>query len=366
MKIIADENIPFVDALFAPLGEVVLKPGRAISASDVSDADILLVRSVTRVDAALLDRSSVKFVGTCTIGVDHLHSDYLRDRGICYASAPGCNANAVVQYVIAVLAHQDLLRSQKKVVVVGGGNVGSRVYHMLDALGFDCFCVDPFLDADTVAMRLAPLEAIYEADIICMHTPYTTSGAHPTHHLLAKAQLAKLKPQCLLINAGRGGAIDNHALLDLAKGRKDIQLVLDVWEHEPNINTELLHHVSLGSPHIAGYSYEGRVTGSLMIFDALCAFLKRDEQALRAQVCLQAFGEPVQISAATARDAVLTVYRVADDDARLRKAVAGLPTSFDELRKYYPKRREFSHYKCTIAAFDEARILRSLGFSIDE
>ena len=270
MKIVADENIPYVDALFGELGEIVTRPGRDICAADVADADVLLVRSVTSVNQRLLGDSNVKFVGTCTIGTDHLDKNWLDSAGIEYRSAPGCNAYGVVQYVFSVLANLDLLRGQPKVGVIGCGNVGGRLYRTLKALGLDVVVYDPFLSKSNIP-DLQEWEALYDCDIVCTHTPLTTSGPHPTEKMITTNFFSNLKTGCLLLNAGRGGVIDNNALSDYLDGDNlnNVRVVLDVWESEPDVHRKLLHQVIFASPHIAGYSFEGKTNGSLMIFTAL-------------------------------------------------------------------------------------------------
>ncbi len=363
MKIVADENIPYVRELFGPLGETVLRPGREINATDLSGANILLVRSVTPVNESLLQRSRVEFVGTCTIGCDHLDADFLHANNIDFASAPGCNANAVVQYVISVITHLGELTSGKSVVVVGGGNVGSRVYKMLSSLGFSCRCVDPFLDKRS-GLDLVEFSAVYDADIVCLHAPYTEKGEHPTKHMFTFEQLSKLKHDVLLINAGRGGVIDNHALLEYKSSNPAMRVVLDVWENEPDINADLLACVSLGTPHIAGYSFEGRVTGSLMIFDALCRYLdvsNEDMLAIRDSVTEKAFGAPISLDAKSIDEAILKVYDVSRDFDSLKSIASDVGGGFDALRKNYPKRREYSHYLSPTSTPD-AESYRALGF----
>lgn len=367
MKIVADENIPFVKELFSPLGDVVLKSGREITKGDVFDAKILLVRSVTKVNEALLAGSEVEFVGTCTIGCDHLDSCYLDANKIAYSSAPGCNANSVVQYVISVLASFDELQTGKSVVVVGGGNVGSRVHNTLSALGFDCRCVDPFLSSDS-GLNLSNFSAVFDADIVCLHAPYTEDGPYPTRHMFSQDELAKLKPGVLFINAGRGGVVDNNALLAFKKINPDLRLVLDVWENEPNIDKELLALTNIGTPHIAGYSFEGRVTGSLMIFDALSQYLDVPHEQvvdIRGRITDKAFENPIDVSAPSLKEVLLAIYNVNKDYVALKAASDSVDSSFDKLRKNYPIRREFSHYKCPSAAAD-IETYRTLGFVFDD
>lgn len=346
-RIVADENIPFIRELFGIFGEVVLCKGREISARDVRDADVLLVRSVTRVNAALLEHSRVKFVGTCTIGIDHLDVTWLEQQHIAWSAAPGCNAMAVVQYVLACLALNELLEKSNSIAIVGCGNVGGRLYQTLKALGNKCVAVDPFKTREELP-DLAVFEAIYDCDVVCLHTPLTLSGPYPTWHLFDEKVLARLRANCLLINAGRGAVIDNQALLRVLHGGKPLRVVLDVWEPEPDINRDLLASVVLGTPHIAGYSYEGKVNGSTMIFDALCEYAAVGDQAefqsCRREVLEKAFGEAEILTADSLSAALLASYDPRRDDKQLRARAPELPEVFDHLRKHYPKRREPSHF----------------------
>jgi len=323
LKIIVDENIAFAQTYFAAMGEVILLLGRTITADDVRDADILLVRSVTPVNAALLAGSRVRFVGSCTIGMDHVDTDWLDANGIHYACAPGCNARAVVEYVMsALLALQIPLDGSKTVGVVGCGNVGGNVLRTLQGMGVPCCGYDPFLvNSD---LPLTSFNSVLACDVICLHTPLTRTGDFPTFHLLNAQAIAQLKPGTVLLNAGRGAAIDNAALLARLQEKNDIQVVLDVWENEPAINADLLAQVAIGTPHIAGYSAEGKWRGTLMVYQALCAFLGIDEQAM-----------PVILEG----DVVPYCVQKDDQDLRAQFAIDGA-IAFDRLRKNYVPRRE--------------------------
>lgn len=380
MRIVADENIPFAVELFSNFGDVVLRPGRALTREDVMHADILLVRSVTPVNKALLDETAVKFVGTCTIGVDHLDIEYLEAHTIGYASAAGCNANGVVQYVLAALSWLGKLDTSLQFGVVGCGNVGGRLCHAFKQLGCNYVAVDPHLKSDQLENK-APFDAIYKCDVICFHTPLIHTGKNPTHHLLGEPELKKLKPNALIINAGRGEVIDNQALKKrlqgglsgqvddtdhLAASVSSLSVVLDVWEGEPRIDTELLKLVTIGTPHIAGYSFEGRVNGSLMIFEALAAFLGQDKtwvasilQPLRD--CI--FGDHEKIQASNEKEAILKTHDIHADHQRLLDVAQALPQAFDGLRKNYPKRREFSHYDVNVLDDKTVHLLKRLGFN---
>lgn len=378
MNIVADENIPYARELFSTLGEVTLVAGRDLTRADLIDADILLVRSVTRVNQALLRDTPVKFVGTCTIGTDHLDTAYLNQRNIAFSSAPGCNANAVVQYVLAALSHLKKLDKSLRYAVVGCGNVGGRLYRAFQELGFDCIGVDPHLTSIDVP-NLRSFEAIYECDVICVHTPLLHQGKNPTYHLFNAAVLNNLKPGCVLLNAGRGEVIDNIALNQKLKSGDNLHVVLDVWENEPNIHTELLGRVKIGTPHIAGYSYEGRVNGSTMIFQALCQVLNKSkdwQENILDALLAKVLGEQVALIYSDLESTILKTHAIFDDFQRLIAAAPGLPKTFDALRKHYPKRREFNHYVLSLDELtrlsdesiegirSELDRLKNIGFSV--
>ncbi len=347
MNIVADENIPFAEKLFSNLGKVILAPGRTLSNADLNEADILLTRSVTQVNSSLLSGTRVQFVGTCTIGTDHIDKNYLSQSKINFASAPGCNAFGVVQYDICALAYLGKLDKKLKYAVVGCGNVGGRVYRALKEMGFDCIGVDPNLDCSIIP-DLAPFEDIFECDVICMHTPLIRGSHYPTESLIGAKELAQLKAGAILLNAGRGECIDNVALLEHMKSDTNLRLVLDVWAHEPNINAELFEFVEIGTPHIAGYSYEGRVNGSIMIFESLALHLGKSRDWIVEKIDelkREVYGTPVDLDAASINDLVLSTYDIKKDHDNLSAALNELPASFDALRKFYFKRREFSHYK---------------------
>mgnify|MGYP001818611121 CR=1 FL=1 len=377
MKIIADENIPCVEQAFASLGEVSLLPGRSMHAAQVREADILLVRSVTRVDESLLRGSSVRFVGSATIGFDHVDRDFLQQRGIGFATAPGSNATSAAEYVVSALmvlsAQQGFELAGKTVGIVGCGNVGSRVRQRLSALGMKCLVNDPPLQAGSGHDDFVSLDEVLQADMVTLHVPLTTSGPHPTFHLLNAAVLERLKPGVILINTSRGGVIDNRALDALLARRDDLSVVLDVWENEPSISASLLHKVALGTAHIAGYSYDGKLRGTEMIYRAACGFF-----SVPAQWCAADVLEPVAAIDLRARDAtdvlavasaaVLACYDVRQDDARLRETLS-LPETeralaFDRLRRDYPQRREFSESTVLLRepAGALAQLLSGLGF----
>ena len=364
MKIIADENMSAATEIFAPYGDVEVLPGRDINAAHVATADVLLVRSVTRVNAQLLAHSRVQFVGSATIGTDHIDRHFLQQKGIHFAHAPGCNAEAVVQYMFSVFCTLEPQWRDKTIGIVGCGNVGGRLLRRLSSLGVACRVYDPFLSKAECA-SLTTLETVLEADIICLHTPLTREGPWPTHHMIDQRVLAQnIRPGALLINAGRGGVIDNSALLAHLHSGADLKVALDVWENEPDINRDLLQQIHLATPHIAGYSVEGRLRGTQMVRDAMCRCLDltlKDlpHNARAAQGFTEAFAGSLRLEAGQGlEEAILHSYQVGTDDRQMRSALKGVENSagenqlaqgtgrlFDALRKHYTQRREFSHYR---------------------
>lgn len=361
MKIVADENIARVEDFFSPWGNVVTLPGRAISTADIVDADVLLVRSVTRVNKALLGASKVKFVGTATIGVDHIDQDYLRRQNIALAAAPGCNAGAVVQYVFSVLANIAPAWREAEIGIIGCGNVGGRLDRQLHDLGVKTRCYDPLLPKQANP-RLTDLESVLAADIICLHTPLSRTGSHPTWHLLDQTKLGKLQRGAVLINAGRGEVVDNRALSE-AIDVLQLRVALDVWEGEPDISLPLLRKVALATPHIAGYSLDGKLAGTRMIHRAFCSWAGlTDNREIEDETTVEV------IEGDTLNKAILQAYDVATDDAEMRRKLAAaedkVSAAFDQLRKHYPQRREFSHFQVLGAGSEKLRQdLVQLGFT---
>ena len=365
LKIVADENMPNLHAQFARWGEITALPGRNICAADLTGCDILLVRSVTRVDAALLANSSVQFVGSATIGTDHIDLEYLAAANIAFAHAPGCNAASVEQYDLAAMAYLRPNWRQQRVGVLGGGNVGGRIATTLMALGVDVVVCDPFLDSVRVPWPLVRLEALLQCDIILLHAPLTESGAHPTHHLIGASELALLKPNALLLNAGRGAVIDNRALLDYLDTARGCDVVLDVWEQEPLVEAALLDKVALGTPHIPGYGLQGRSSGAAMVAAALAQHL--GESAVNS--CQRCRVETLA-GVSDLNAAIAATYSVAADDQRLRAALLGQGdlderrALFDQLRRHYPARNEFSCYQLSATDSSLRQAAQQLGFQL--
>ena len=353
MLIVADENIPLIEEFFASFGEIRRLPGRQITRADVHDADVLLVRSVTRVDRELLEGSAVKFVGTCTIGTDHLALDDFEHAGIQWASAPGCNARGVVDYVLgSLLTLADIEGAdlaQRTYGVIGAGEVGGRLVRVLRDLGWKVQVCDPLRQAAEGGDYVSVEQIIEQCDVISLHTPLSKSGDFATWHLLDETRLNRLKPGTWLINASRGPVVDNAALRNVLNAREDLQAVLDVWEGEPQVDVELADLCVLATPHIAGYSLDGKQRGTAQIYQALCAFLGQTPQVQLADLLPAPWLAKVELSANSDQAWALAmvcrgVYDPRRDDADFRRTLTGpvdqQKQAFDALRKHYPVRRE--------------------------
>jgi erythronate-4-phosphate dehydrogenase len=370
MKIVADANIPYAQEAFENLGEVELLSGRLIGPAHVRDADLLLVRSVTPVNGELLAGSRIRFVGSATIGVDHVDLAFLQKRNIAFAYAPGSNANSVAEYVIAALLEVSRKSLRGRTLgIIGLGRIGSLVQIKAEALGMLVLANDPPL---TRAGRvgLVPLEKLLEAsDIVTCHVPLTADGPDATYHLLDQAKLSRLQPHAVVINTARGPVVDNTGLLGALQKARIRGAVLDVWEGEPSPNPDLIRAVILGTPHIAGYSYNGKVNGTVMLYDAACTFLGHTPRwsppPIGSSYVTVDSHHPLQ---ETLSELVRGVYDIRRDDAEMR-AMTTLPepkrpAAFDKLRETYPRRLEFSNTTMRIAdsPAELRAVLVGLGF----
>lgn len=375
MRILADENIPMLE-VFEQHGQLRRVAGRSLDRAVLDDAEVLLVRSVTQVDRALLAGSQVKFVGTCTIGTDHLDLDYFAEQGIGWASAPGCNARGVVDYVLSsllTLAERDGVDlAQRCYGVVGAGQVGDRLVKVLRGMGWQVLVCDPprqqreggdYVDLATLVKR---------CDVISLHTPLTTLSEHPTHHLIATEQLQALSSGSWLINASRGAVVDNQALKQFLAQRPDVRAVLDVWEGEPQVDIELAQRCDIATAHIAGYSLDGKIRGTAQIYQAFCqhftipakSVIEFPEQTLLS----------MQLAAHTPlaeamRVVCRAVYDPRSDDAAFRLSLVGdadqRRLAFDQVRKNYPVRREIPDLQVQLSQpqTELQRMLTALGIA---
>jgi len=376
VRILADENIPMLE-VFEQHGQLRRVAGRSLDRAVLADAEVLLVRSVTQVDQTLLAGSQVKFVGTCTIGTDHLDLDYLAAQGIGWASAPGCNARGVVDYVLGALltlAERDGVNlAQRCYGVVGAGQVGNRLVQVLRGLGWQVLVCDPprqqreggdYVDLTTLLER---------CDVVSLHTPLTALGDWPTQHLIGAEQLQRLTVGSWLINASRGAVLDNQALKQFLVQRADVRAVLDVWEGEPLVDVELAQRCDIATAHIGGYSLDGKIRGTEQIYQAFCQHFAVPAKAaieFPAQTLLS-----MQLAAHTpVMDALRVlcraVYDPRSDDAAFRLSLQGdadaRRAGFDQVRKNYPVRREIPDLQLHVSQpHDDLRqMIMALGIVI--
>ncbi|MGA6097054.1 4-phosphoerythronate dehydrogenase PdxB [Stutzerimonas marianensis] len=379
MRILADENIPLVDAFFGELGEIRRMAGRSINRAAVAQADILLVRSVTRVDRELLEGSPVHFVGTCTIGTDHLDLDYLDQAGIVWSSAPGCNARGVVDYVLgsllALAEGEGVSLADRRYGVVGAGEVGGRLVEVLRGLGWDVRVCDPPRQAREVGEFVELQDIIAECDVISLHTPLTLHGEHSTFHLFDEARLQRLRPGAWLINASRGAVVDNAALRRELARRADIQAVLDVWEGEPQVDVALAELCWIATPHVAGYSLDGKLRGTAQVYQAFCAAQGSKPTVELASLMPDAPLQGLWFDKSAGTEQLLAtlcraVYDPRSDDAAFRRSLAGdeaeRRAGFDQLRKQYPPRREIDGLQVALNGDNPAleRVINALGATL--
>ncbi|MFT4995200.1 MAG: erythronate-4-phosphate dehydrogenase [Paraglaciecola sp.] len=371
MKIYYEDSLPYAHEFFAGFGECKVFSHRTVNARQIADADILLVRSTTKVNEALLHlNQQVQYVATATAGTNHMDFEYLNSRGIAHGSAGGCNAVAVAEYVLSalfVMAEKLQWQLSEKVVgIVGAGHVGSALQGKLEALGIPYKLCDPPLAATNDARRFVDLDEIMDCDVLTLHVPYIKDGEYKTQHMFDAKRLAQLTQKQVLINACRGEVVDNQAALALFQQGKKLNLVLDVWENEPGINQALVPYVKLATAHIAGHTIEGKARGTEMLYQQLCKrlglpvvkqlsdYLPSPEPALLTLPLVSSKENII-------RELVLRVYDIAQDDLQF-KASLGEAEQFRYIRKHYPIRREFAALKVNAGNYVESKAIYALGF----
>jgi erythronate-4-phosphate dehydrogenase len=375
MKILFDENMPYAKVLFGDIGgsitELIPFSGRDLSPEQVVDADVLLVRSITQVDEALLNKNkNISFVGTATIGTDHIDETYLTKRGVTFHSAPGCNAVSVAEYVVSalvILAERYLFKLTKLTVgIVGGGNTGTRLSEKLTALGIQYKICDPLLASNQSDNRdFVSLAEVLTCDIISLHVPKIIDGDYPTYHLIDETRLNNLNDKQILISTCRGEVIDNNALLSLKRSGHGLKLVLDVWEGEPDVLIPLIDYTEIATAHIAGYSLEGKARGTEMLYQALCKHINNEPvcqlKTLLPMASVSSVKLNQEFNEIVLNQLVKMVYDVRRDDAIFRQKLSS--ESFDVLRKNYPTRREFSAVRVIFSYNTFSDVPHRLGFS---
>ncbi len=337
MKVIVDNKIPYIREALAQIADnVVYLPGNAFTADAVRDADALIVRTRTRCGRELLSGSRVRFIATATIGFDHIDTAFCREAGIAWTNCPGCNARSVEQYLQAVFL---LLKRQKGVVwentclgIVGVGCVGSRIHRLAKSLGMRVLLNDPPRSTRGESGFVELPVLAHACDILTFHTPLNRSGAYRTYHLADAAFFASLQRHPYLINTSRGEVIDTAALLDALNDGKIKDAIIDTWENEPNISPELLRKVFLGTPHIAGYSADGKAHATHMALESLCRFFHIDATFRIVPPEL-----PPRVYSTNPEEAFLQAYNPLRDSERLKQH----PENFESLRENYPLRREY-------------------------
>jgi len=371
MKVVADDKIPFLKGVLEAEGiEVVYEAGAKITRATLRGADALLTRTRTRCDAALLDDTEVRFIATATIGFDHLDTRFLAAREIAWTNAPGCNSSSVAQYLVSTLLHLAVNRRfalrDKTLGVVGVGNVGKKVAAAARALGMNVLLNDPpRARAEGMAGFVTLAELAAQSDILTFHVPLAREGADQTWHLVDEEFLKKLAPGRILINSSRGEVVDHIALKRALQAGRLAGAVLDVWENEPGIDRELMMLLDQSTPHVAGYSTDGKANGTAMSVNALAEFFHLSDRLKTwrpadvprpetTELRCPETGAPEENLLAVVRQS----YDVAADTARLRRS----PGDFEKLRGSYPLRREFPVFAVRGGAPRERAVLRELGF----
>lgn len=373
MKIVVDRDIPFLAGVLESRAAVVYREGRSISRTDLLDADALIVRTRTTCDRSLLEGTAIRFIASATIGYDHIDTEYCRQANIAWTAAPGCNSSSVQQYVAAALfSLSDMLGfplAGKTIGVIGVGHVGTKVAALCRSLGMQVLLNDPPRARREGTGGFVPLETIVEqAEILTLHVPLNRTGEDRTLRLLDERLLARLKPQQVLLNTSRGEVVDSPALKTLLQKKGLAGCVLDVWEHEPAIDADLLGLVDVATPHIAGYSADGKANGTAMSVRALSRFFGLGLDAwFPRDIPLPAETEfELECGHRPAEEilgaAVQLTYNILADDLRLRRS----PATFEAQRAGYPLRREFPAYTLRLrnAGAAVASAARAIGFTI--
>ncbi len=378
MLIIADAKIPDAEDAFSRFGDVHVVRTQDMTRETIRYADAILIRSETKVGAELLEGTRVRFVGTATIGTDHVDLDYLKQHAIAFASCPGSNAMSVAEYVLAALLELAALLGRpvkgRALGIVGHGNTGSRTAKKAEALGMRVLLNDPPLARQTGDPLYLPLDALMEADFVSLHVPLTKTGEDATFHLFDEKRLAAMKAGSILINTSRGAVVETDALKKVLRSQHLSACVLDVWENEPTIDAELLELSTIGTPHIAGYSHDGKLNATRMLQEALSAFcgVTLDPPAQEANISKQPIVLPagVEDREELLRHAVRACYDIRKDDETLRKSLT-LPADeraeyFRHVRASYPVRREFHNYVVDGTVLDgvTAEMFRAVGFCV--
>jgi len=372
MKIVADNNIPFLKGVLEPFAEVTYLPGKEITAKVIKEADALIIRTRTNCNAKLLEGSAVKFIATATIGFDHIDTGYCASRGINWTNAPGCNSGSVMQYLAAALAHLSekyaFEYKDKTIGIVGVGNVGSKVARLASALGMNILLNDPPRMRREGKEDFVSLREIQEkADIISFHVPLNKEGTDKTYHLFDENFLERIKADTIIMNTSRGEVVKTEVLKKGLKKEKIKAAVVDVWEKEPDIDLELLELVDIGTPHIAGYSTDGKAMGTALSVQAISRFFGFGLDKWYPEDIPSVPDKELKMNCRglsrqeIVNKAILTTYDLLKDDTTLRNS----PETFEKQRAEYSVRREFGVYNTLLTNDDKniLELLNKLGFN---
>jgi erythronate-4-phosphate dehydrogenase len=373
MKIIVDDKIPLIKGVFEPFVEVEYVSGNQIDSACAAEADALIVRTRTKCNKKLLSGTKVKFIATATIGFDHIDTEYCKEKGISWTNAPGCNSNSVKQWVLSALLSyankKNIDLKSRTLGVIGVGHVGSKVVEVAEALGIRVLLNDPPRERKEGKCGFVSIETVLrECDIISMHVPLKTEGKDKTYHLVDETFLAKTNADTLILNSSRGEVIDTNAILSSINAGIIKDAILDVWENEPYINQELLNKTNIATPHIAGYSFEGKANGTTMAVRAVSNYFNlplgdwtpSELQHKKEIFSLDAHGKSFQ---QLCFEAMLFTYQINKDDNNLRKN----PSDFESLRGNYPIRHEPGYYQIDLinGNDDTKKRLREIGFYLN-
>lgn len=354
IKIIADDKIPFLKGVLEPFVDIEYYPGNGFTNKIVKEADVLIVRTRTKCNEELLDGTNVKLITTATIGFDHIDTDYCERNNIKWLNAPGCNSGSVKQYITSVLLtlanQQEFNLSEKTIGIVGVGNVGSKIKEVAEVLGMKVLLNDPPRARNKIGEQYCDLDTIIsQSDIITFHVPLNRDGIDKTHYIANESFFNKLRKKPIILNSSRGEVIKTSALKDAISNQNVSAVVLDVWENEPDIDLELLELVNIASPHIAGYSADGKANGTSVCMNAVNSYfnLGLDANWYPNEIPNADDGNEIIIECENKSEqeiiyeAVKGTYKILNDDKTLRS----YPHTFEIQRGKYPVRREFSNYK---------------------
>ncbi len=373
IKIVADNQIPFLKSILEPYCDVEYYPGKDITKEKITDADALIIRTRTKCNSELLDGTNVKLITTATIGIDHIDTDYCNRNNVKWVNAPGCNSSSVMQYIASVLLtlaeNKNFDLSSKTIGIIGVGNVGSKIQKVAETLGMNVLLNDPPRAEKEGPEKFSDRQTIQnECDIITFHVPLIHIGEYKTFHLADNKFFSNLKKKPILINSSRGEVIETNALKNAIKNNLIQNVVLDVWENEPDIDLELLKLVDIATPHIAGYSADGKANGTAVCVNEINKYFGfgLKQKWYPENVPLPEHGNEIIIDCkdktlqAILHEAVLKTYNVNDDNRILKKS----PATFEKQRGDYRIRREFNNYKIKLANCnqDVMEILKKLGF----